>query len=84
MPELVQKRRTKRNDTSLANSQSKEEIYHYFASEEEWRLASHVYWDKRTTGLGSHLFFGGAYGVMTVSYYNQLLRKYHKFMNHKY
>ena len=82
MSTLSYQRRTKGTSAEVANVYKSEEIYQYFKDDSEWRLASRIYWERYA--LRRHVtYFLDKYKI-TVTYFNDLMRRYALFMLHKY
>jgi len=82
MSTLSYSRRTKGIGTEMVSVYTHEEVLQYFSSEDEWRFASRIYWERHNM-RGHITYYLNKYKV-SVARYNELMRKYAKFMLHQY
>lgn len=66
----------------MASAFLSEEVCKYFSNEQEWQLASRIYWDRfdRRRPIDYDL---EKYKIQ-LSYFNYLMEKYRRFLLHKY
>ncbi len=82
MPELVYKRRTKYDATDMGEAFSSSEVSDYFKSQEEWKLASEIFWDREATNI--YVLDVLRKYKITITVYQKLMQQYRLFMAHKY